>query len=80
MMKVSQEKKELRKNFGELGMFLINKARNEIRNINEQTLFEKAKVKKEYIERTSDRSAKLREKFVSTFNQLLNDSLSSTII
>lgn len=61
-------------------MYLINQAENDIKNINQQTLFQIAEAKKKNKERTRDSSLKMKAHFNETFNKLLNSSLSSTLL
>ncbi len=61
-------------------MHLINQAENDIKNINQQTLFQIAEAKKKNKERTRDSSLKMKAHFNKTFNKLLNSSLSSTLL
>lgn len=61
-------------------MYLINQAENNIKNINQQTLFQIAEAKKKNKERTRDSSLKMKAHFNETFNKLLNSSLSSTLL
>ena len=61
-------------------MYLINQAENDIKNINQQTLFQIAEAKKKNKERTRDSSLKMKEHFNETFNKLLNNALSSTLL
>jgi len=61
-------------------LYLINQAENDIKNINQQTLFQIAEAKKKNKERTRDSSLKMKEHFNETFNKLLNNALSSTLL
>lgn len=70
----------MRENFGELGLYLIIKAKSEIREMNQLTLFQKARIKKDYMEKTADRSLRLRKKFIDANNKFLNNSLSSNLV
>jgi hypothetical protein len=58
------ENRDLKERFGHLGMYLIEKAQEEIKNLNQQILFQKAEIKKRYRERTEDRSEKLRNQLI----------------
>jgi vacuolar-type H+-ATPase subunit E/Vma4 len=70
----------LRERFGNLGLYLIEKAKEEIRDINRQTLFQKAEIRKRYIERANENSLKIRKQFINTYNQYLNKILSETLL
>jgi vacuolar-type H+-ATPase subunit E/Vma4 len=67
----------MKKRFGKLSLFLIKQAENEIKKINQQTLFQMAEVRKKYRERTSESSLKMKAQFNETYNKLLNNSLTS---
>ena len=77
--KISEEK-ELRKQFGNLGLYLIEKAQKEIKELNQKTLFHKAEIKKRYLERSRERSMKLKSHLIESYEQFLNQSLSSTLL
>ncbi|MFX0021544.1 MAG: V-type ATP synthase subunit E [Candidatus Hermodarchaeota archaeon] len=70
----------MRKQFGNLGLYLIEKAQKEIDDFNRQTLFQKAEIKKRYIERSQERTLKLKDQFIENYYQFLNQSLSSTLL
>ena len=78
-MKISEEKM-LKKHFGDLGLYLVEKAQNEIKELNQKTLFQKAEIKKRFIERSSERSLRLRNHFTENYEQFLNQSLSRTLL
>ncbi|MHA1986384.1 MAG: hypothetical protein ACW98D_07090 [Promethearchaeota archaeon] len=59
---------------------MIEKAQKEIKNLNQQTLFQKAEVKKRYIDKTLERSSKIRKRFAKNYTNYLNQSLSSTLL
>jgi vacuolar-type H+-ATPase subunit E/Vma4 len=59
---------------------LINKVQEEIKQINQQNLFQKAEIRKNYIERVNDTSKKIRNSFIEIYNESLNNSLSSTLL
>jgi len=61
-------------------LHLINQAENDIKNINQQTLFQIAEAKKKNKERTRESSLKMKEHFNETFNKVLNSSLSSALL
>jgi vacuolar-type H+-ATPase subunit E/Vma4 len=74
------ENRDLKERFGHLGMYLIEKAQEEIKNLNQQILFQKAEIKKRYRERTEDRSEKLRNQFIKAYNQKINNQLTESIL
>jgi len=78
-VKISEEK-EFKKQLGNLGRYLIEKAQNEIKELNQKTLFQKAEIKKRFIERSDDRAIKLKQHFIDSYHQFLNQSLSSTLL
>ena len=61
-------------------MHLISQAEIDIKNINQQTLFQIAEAKKKNKERTKESSLKMREHFNETFNKVLNSSLSTALL
>lgn len=61
-------------------MHLISQAENDIKNINQQTLFQIAEAKKKNKERTKESSLKMKEHFNENFNKVLNSSLSSALL
>jgi len=48
--------------------------------LNQKTLFQKAEIKKRDLERSNDRSLKLKDHLIESYNQFLNQSLSSTLL
>ena len=78
MIEISEEK-ELKKQFGNLGLHLINQAQDEIGEINRLTLFQKARIKKRITNTISLRSSKLKERFIEDYHQFLNNSLSANL-
>jgi len=59
---------------------MIEKAQKEIMDLNQQTLFQKAEIKKRYIDKTVERSSKIRKRFAKNYTNYLNQSLSSTLL
>jgi vacuolar-type H+-ATPase subunit E/Vma4 len=74
------ELKILKERFGNLGLYLIERAKNEITEINQQTIFQIAEVKKRYRERITDNALKIKTNFTETSNKQLNSALSSTLL
>lgn len=70
----------MKERFGKLGLHLIDQAENDIKNINQQTLFQIAEIKKKNRDRAEESLLKMKEHFNETFNRLLNNSLSSSLI
>ncbi|MBY9020047.1 MAG: hypothetical protein KGD67_03245 [Candidatus Lokiarchaeota archaeon] len=70
----------MKERFGKLGLHLVNQAENDIKKINQQTLFQIAEIKKKNRDRAQESLLKMREHFNETFNRLLNNSLSSTLL
>jgi vacuolar-type H+-ATPase subunit E/Vma4 len=79
LIKISEEK-EFKKQLSNLGRYLIQKAEAEIKELNQKTLFQKAEIKKRNLERSDDRTLKLKQSFDDSYNQFLNQSLSSTLL
>ena len=48
--------------------------------MNAQTLFQRAELRKRYREEIYDSSEKIRRNFIETYNQLINQSLSATLL
>jgi len=59
---------------------MVEKAQKEIKNLNQQTLFQKAEIKKQYMDKTVERSSKIRKRFAKNYTNYLNQSLSSTLL
>jgi len=59
---------------------MIEKAQKEIKDLNQQTLFQKAEIKKRYMDKTLERSSKIRKRFAKNYTNYLNQSLSSTLL
>ena len=74
------EKKYSKEGFKNLAIAMVNNAKKEIKKINEQTLFQRAELKKRYINEDNDNYQKIRTNVLSAFNNLLNESLSSTLL
>ena len=79
MIYISEEK-SLKERFGNLGLYLISKAQEEIKEFNRQNLFQKAEIRKRYLERANESFIRLKNHFVEAYNQYLNNSLSSTLL
>ncbi|MFX1550740.1 MAG: V-type ATP synthase subunit E family protein [Promethearchaeota archaeon] len=58
----------------------MDKAQKEIDELNRQTLFQKAEIKKRNLDRIQERAQKLKEQFIENYNQFLNQTLSSTLL
>jgi vacuolar-type H+-ATPase subunit E/Vma4 len=74
------DEENLKKNTGKLGLYMIEDAQQEIKNIQRKILFQKAEIRKDYEERTLRSSQKIREDFKIRFNEILNKSLASTLM
>ena len=59
---------------------MIDKAENEIKELNQKTLFQKAEIKKRFLERSNERSLRLKNHFNENYDQFLNQSLSTTLL
>jgi vacuolar-type H+-ATPase subunit E/Vma4 len=70
----------LKDRFSNLGLYLIDKAEKEIKELNQKTLFQKAEIKKSFLERSNERSLRLRNHFNENYEQFLNQSLSTTLL
>ena len=63
-----------------MGLYLINQADKEIKSINQQTLFQLAEIKRKNKERISENSLKMKQNFNKTYDTLLNNFLSSSLL
>ena len=70
----------MKKRFGKLGFYLIDQAQVEIKEIKRHALFQKAEIRKKYMERVNENSLRIRKNFIENYNQYLNNALSSTFI
>ena len=59
---------------------MITKAQKEIKDLNQQTLFQKAEIKKRYMDKTLERTSRIRKRFAKKYINYLNQSLSSTLL
>jgi len=48
--------------------------------LSQKTLFQKAEIKKRFFERSNERSQRLKDHFIETYEHFLNQSLSSTLL
>ncbi|MHA1194027.1 MAG: hypothetical protein ACTSP9_17350 [Promethearchaeota archaeon] len=74
------EHKELKEQFGRLGLNLIKKAEKEIKEMNQNTLFQKSQIKKNLLKRNNENALRTKTHFIETNNQLLNNALASTLL
>ena len=79
MIQIS-ELKDLKEKFNSLGLYLIDKAEKEIKELNKKILFQKAEIRKDFIEKQSEGSIKLRKHFIEIYNQTLNRNLSNSLM
>jgi len=79
LIRISEEK-DLKERFGNLGLYLVEKAKKEIKEINRQNLFQKAEIRKKYIDRVNESSLRIRSHFIETYKQYLNSKLSKILI
>jgi len=59
---------------------MVEKAQKEIKNLNQQTLFQKAEIKKRYMDKTLERTTRIRKRFAKNYINYLNQSVSSTLL
>lgn len=74
--RIISEDKDLIKQFGDLGLYLVRKAEREIKVISHQNLIQKTSIKKKFDSKVSDRINELRNKFVESNEIYLNNILS----
>ncbi|MFX1310408.1 MAG: V-type ATP synthase subunit E family protein, partial [Promethearchaeota archaeon] len=58
----------------------MEQAKDEIKLLDQQTLFQIAEIKKRYRERIDESSSKIKTNFIETYNKRLNNALSSTLL
>ncbi|MFX1242292.1 MAG: V-type ATP synthase subunit E family protein [Promethearchaeota archaeon] len=58
----------------------MEKAKEEIKLLDQQTLFQIAETKKKYSERIAESSSKVKNNFIENYNKRLNNALSSTLL
>ena len=63
-----------------MGLYLVEKAEEEIKNINQKALLQKALIKKNSLDKLTENSLRTRKYFVDIYNRFLNNSLSSTLL
>ncbi|MFO8018843.1 MAG: hypothetical protein R6U96_09420 [Promethearchaeia archaeon] len=71
------EKKDLKERFGKLGLTLVNDVQNEIKELRQDTLFQKAEIKKKYMEKAEQESKKVKKSFKETYRSTINQKFSS---
>ena len=59
---------------------MIAKAQKEIKEFNQQSVFQKGEIKKRTFEKSIERSLKLKNNFKENYDHFLNQSLSSTLL
>jgi len=62
-----------------LGLYLIEKAKEKVKEINQTTLFQKAEIKKNFLKRIEAGSLKIKNQFLENYNQFLNNSFSELL-
>ncbi|MGB5910119.1 MAG: V-type ATP synthase subunit E family protein [Promethearchaeia archaeon] len=62
-----------------MGLYLIENAKEKVKEINQTTLFQKAEIKKNYLKRIEENSLRIKNYFLETYNQFLNKSLSEML-
>ena len=74
------EEEELKKTVGALGLYLINKALQEIKEIHRQILFQKTEIRKQYEDKLNTDSLAVKNDFIEEYNQFLNDNLTVSLL
>jgi len=74
------EETDLKKAVGALGIYMIDKAQQEIKEIHRRTLFQKAEIRKEYLEKKIEGSNKIKTIFIETYTQFFNNNLTSALL
>jgi len=70
----------IKEQFGKLGMYLVEKAQKEIKELNQKILFQKAEIKKKHNKDVSDSSIEIKKYFEDYDTQFFNHCLTSTFI
>lgn len=71
---------EVKERMGKLGLYIINKAKEEIKDINQRFLSQKAEIKLRTLDRTNESISKLRDQFSEMYDRLLNNTLTSSLM
>ncbi|MFX1589292.1 MAG: V-type ATP synthase subunit E family protein [Promethearchaeota archaeon] len=77
--KISEEK-NIKEQFGRLGLYLIDRAEEKIKEFNQQSLYQKAEIKKNYLKKVDENSIRIKNQFREAYNNFLNESLTSNLI
>lgn len=80
MRNISEEETDFKKKVGDLGMFMIDKAQQEINETHRKTLFQKVEIRKEYLKKLLEGSSKIKTTFIETYTKLFNNFLSSALL
>lgn len=80
MRNISEEETDFKKKVGDLGMFMIDKAEQEIKETHRKTLFQKVEIRKEYLKKLLEGSSKIKTTFIETYTKLFNNYLSSALL
>lgn len=80
MSNISEEETDFKKKVGDLGMFMIDKAQQEINETHRKTLFQKVEIRKEYLKKQLEGSSKIKTTFIETYTKLFNNYLSSALL
>ncbi|MFX0057800.1 MAG: V-type ATP synthase subunit E family protein [Candidatus Heimdallarchaeota archaeon] len=57
----------------------MEEAEKKVKEINQSTLFQKAEIKKNYLKRMDENSLRIKNHFIETYDQFLNNTLSETL-
>lgn len=63
-----------------MGLYLINKAQNEINELSQQSLIQKASIKKNLNKKINDETLKIKNKYFKTNDRFLNNLLTSNLL
>lgn len=74
------EEQELKKSVGALGLYLINKGLQEIKEFHRQILFQKTEIRKKYDDKLNNDSLNVKNDFIEEYTQFLNDNLTVTLL
>ncbi len=74
------EQEDLKKKVGLLGLFMVDKAQQEIKEFQGKRLFQKTEIRKKYNEKIYKKSEKIKNDFEAKYIDILNNVLTSTLI
>ncbi|MHA1150802.1 MAG: hypothetical protein ACTSR8_21490 [Promethearchaeota archaeon] len=74
------EEFKLKERFGALGLYLVEKAQDEINELHRQVLFQKSNIRKTYTDKLLESSKKMRNELIESYKTYLNRNITSTLM